>query len=205
MVNLTRVIEETKSRRFPAIVTQELGLIDKSQEVENMAGDFTIKKARDFAIKAHKDQKYGAMPYSVHLDAVASIVKPFGERAQVIALLHDVVEDTASSVADIKALFGDCIAKCVHILTDEPGESREIRKSATYQKMAKVEGELTLALVVKAADRLANMRVCVKDADQRRLRMYQSEYAVFRRSVYRKNLCEDIWQQLDKLTGLSHN
>jgi len=102
-----------------------------------MAGDFTIKKARDFAINAHKDQKYGAMPYLVHLDAVASIVKLFGERAQVIALLHDVVEDTASSVADIKALFGDFIAKCVHILTDEPGESREIRKSATYQKWRK--------------------------------------------------------------------
>jgi len=170
-----------------------------------MAGDFAIKKARDFAIKAHKNQKYGALPYSVHLDAVASIVKPFGERAQIIALLHDVVEDTATSFAEIEGLFGPFIAQCVQILTDEPGESREIRKSATYQKMAKVEGELTLALVVKAADRLANMRASFKGADQRRLSMYHSEYAVFRSSVYRENLCEDIWVQLDKLTGLPHN
>jgi len=170
-----------------------------------MEGDLTKNNARDFAIKAHKDQKYGAMPYSVHLDAVASIVKPFGERAQVIALLHDVVEDTASSVAEIKTQFGDYIAQCVHILTDEPGESRAKRKAATYKKMAKIEGELTLALLVKAADRLANMRACIKDADQRRLRMYQSEYAVFRRSVYREKLCDDIWLQLDKLAGLSES
>ena len=168
-----------------------------------MQGSSVKNKARDFAIKAHKDQKYGAMPYSVHLDAVAAIVKSYGESAKIIALLHDVVEDTPVTLQEIEMHFGGFVAQCVHILTDEPGETREIRKSATYQKMAKVEGELTLALVVKAADRLANMRACIEDADQRRLSMYQSEYAVFRRSVYRKNLCEDIWQQLDKLTGLS--
>jgi (p)ppGpp synthase/HD superfamily hydrolase len=156
-------------------------------------------KARDFAVKAHKDQKYGAMPYSVHLDTVAAIVMSYGESAQIIALLHDVVEDTPVTLQDIEVHFGVFIAQCVQILTDEPGENRAIRKSATYQKMAKVEGELALALVVKAADRLANMRASLKGADQRRLSMYHSEYAVFRNSVYRENLCEEIWVQLDTL------
>lgn len=168
-----------------------------------MEGSSEINKAREFALKAHKDQKYGALPYSVHLDAVASIVRSFGERAQIIALLHDVIEDTAASVEEIEELFGSFIAQCVQILTDEPGENRAIRKSGTYQKMAKVEGELALALVVKAADRLANMRASFKGADQRRLSMYRSEYAVFRRSVYRENLCEDIWVQLEVLYNAS--
>jgi len=69
-------------------------------------------KARRFAIKAHGSQKYGAKPYSVHLDAVACIVESFGVQAQVIAFLHDVVEDTDTTVPEIAAVFGLFVAQC---------------------------------------------------------------------------------------------
>jgi (p)ppGpp synthase/HD superfamily hydrolase len=61
-------------------------------------------KAREFAIKAHGEQKYGEFPYSVHLDEVATIAKPYGESAEIVAYLHDVIEDT--SVTKKERLIG---------------------------------------------------------------------------------------------------
>ncbi|MFT7224393.1 MAG: hypothetical protein ACI82Z_001950 [Cellvibrionaceae bacterium] len=65
--------------------------------------------------------------------------------------------------------------------------------------MALVKGEEELALLVKAADRLANMRACIRIQDQGFLDMYKSENTVFRTSAYRPNLCENIWIELDKI------
>lgn len=155
--------------------------------------------ARQFAIAAHGEQKYGDQPYSVHLDSVVEIAQTFGETAIVVAYLHDVVEDTAINIADVEAQFGSLVAGCVAILTDEPGNDRQQRKAKTYAKMAKVSGELELALIVKAADRLANIRACIDTNFQKKLNMYQKEHAVFKTSVYRAGICDEIWHELDRL------
>lgn len=161
-----------------------------------------ITKARAFAITAHKDQQYGKDPYSVHLDAVAAIAKPYGETAQVIAYLHDVVEDTPVSIDDIEREFNLLVAKSVAILSDEPGPNRQTRKRKTYEKMASITGELEIALLVKAADRLANMQACVSNNNKRLTDIYQSEYPVFRQSAYRENSCDEIWAKLDTLANI---
>jgi len=155
--------------------------------------------AREFALAAHGDQKYGEFPYSKHLDEVADIVKPYGETAQIIAYLHDVIEDTEVIAKEVEVIFGRFISKCVQILSDEPGDSREIRKSATYQKMSKIHGDECIALLVKAADRLANMRTCVRNKNKQILGVYQSEYPAFRKAVYRPNLCDEIWSELENI------
>ena len=156
-------------------------------------------KARNFAIKAHGGQKYGEFPYSVHLDDVAKIASEYGETAQVVAYLHDVVEDTEVTPKEIEHAFGGLVSRCVCILSDEPGESRKIRKAATYQKMARISGPEEIALLVKAADRLANMRACVRSENEGFLDMYRAEHKVFRDSAYRPNLCEDIWIEIEKI------
>mgnify|MGYP000024944606 FL=1 len=158
-----------------------------------------IIKAREFAILHHGDQQYGVHPYSVHLDAVASITSAYGESAEVVAYLHDVVEDTQVSTADIESIFGSLIADCVAILTDEPGENRKERKVKTYQKMAAVTGKAELALLVKTADRLANVRACILGKNQRLLDIYKSEHKVFCQSVYREGLCEPLWVELNEI------
>lgn len=156
-------------------------------------------KARNFAIRAHGKQKYGVLPYSAHLDAVAVIVKEYGETAEVIAYLHDVVEDTDVELDEVASEFGAFVSECVAIVTDEPGKSRKERKIKTYQKMAHVRGEEELALLVKAADRLANVRSCLAGGNTRLLNVYQSEYLVFKASAYRENQCEEIWSELQKI------
>lgn len=158
-----------------------------------------LDEARSFALTAHGEQMYGARPYSFHLDAVARLLSPYGIEAQIIGYLHDVVEDTQVTVSDIQERFGQRIAECVGLLTDSPANSRAERKQQTHARLAAVAGASELALVVKAADRLANVRTCVID-DRRGLHdVYRSEHPAFKRAVYRAGLCEPFWLELDTL------
>ena len=160
-----------------------------------------INKARQFAVERHGNQCYANQPYSVHLDAVAELAEEFGENAVIVAYLHDVVEDTPTSIEEIQSQFSDFIASCVAIVTDEPGETRKLRKAKTYKKMAAVKGELELALVVKAADRLANLKASVANKSAKHLNMYQSEHDSFRKSAYRPGLCEHLWNEMDEIVN----
>ena len=157
------------------------------------------QKARSFAIEAHGEQKYGERPYLYHLDAVAALAAPYGSEAETVAYLHDTAEDTLTTLEEIGQLFGPRIAACVALLTDEPGTNRKERKATTYAKLAKVHGPNELALVVKVADRLANVRACVMDHKRDLWELYLSEHQVFRKSAYRTGLCEALWIELDSL------
>ena len=157
--------------------------------------------ARAYAIAAHGDQKYGTRPYAFHLDAVARLAAPYGEQAITVAYLHDVVEDTATPLAEVEREFGPFIAACVDLLTDGPGASRKERKTRTYARLATVSGDATLALLVKVADRLANVRACIEDRKLELWRVYQGEHVVFRAAAYRAGQCDMLWTKLDALVS----
>ena len=105
-----------------------------------------VARARAFAIEAHGTQRYGDRPYAAHLDAVADLLGPFSVDAKVVGYLHDVVEDTPVPVDRVRESFGELIASCVELVTDQPGTNRRERKAATNAKLANVSGELQLAL-----------------------------------------------------------
>lgn len=155
--------------------------------------------ARLFAITVHGDQKYGDDPYSKHLDAVASLAAPYGPHAVTVAYLHDAVEDTSATLAEIEQQFDAFIAACVGLLTDEPGATRKERKAKTYAKMANVSGPTELALIVKAADRLANVRACVAGARREQWEVYRGEHPAFHHAAYRPGLCDPLWAELQLL------
>jgi len=158
-----------------------------------------VERARELALEAHGEQRYGTRPYHVHLDAVAELVEECGEEAQALAYLHDVVEDTPVQVEAIAAAFGRRIADCVALLSDEPGGSREERKRKSYARMTRASGDLELALVVKAADRLANMRACVADGNDELLAVYKEEHAAFRAAAHREGLCPKLWSEMEEI------
>ncbi len=162
-----------------------------------------VQEARAFAIEAHGGQLYGDRPYSVHLDQVAEIASGYGGQAEMLAFLHDTVEDTSATLDEVRERFGGFIADCVALLTDQPGTNRKERKAKTYAKLAEVHDERQLALVVKAADRLANVRACVADGNERLLGVYRGEHDAFRRAAFRPGLCDALWLELDALLAAS--
>ncbi|HIF9429473.1 TPA: phosphohydrolase [Photobacterium damselae] len=160
-------------------------------------------KARTLARARHKEQMYGDVPYFFHLEAVSRLATPFGTDAMIIAQLHDVIEDTSTTVEELIADFGFTIADAVNYMSDGKLEDRCARKNEInkcFSGLDETEEAARLALIVKACDRLANVRAS-KYNSQRHYQMYKSEYAEFRQAVYRQGLCEAIWWELDNLMG----
>lgn len=124
-----------------------------------------IRKAFDVAADAHKDQRRKTgEPYIYHPIAVAKIVANeigLGAPSIAAALLHDVVEDTDYSFADIEQLFGETIAKIVNGLTkiSRLQKDQDISIQAeNFRKMLLTLNDDVRVILIKIADRLHNMQ-----------------------------------------------
>lgn len=96
----------------------------------------TFDQALDFAMCAHRGQKdLAGMPYILHPMAVASRFS--NEFTQVVALLHDVVEDTTITLETIELAFGSDVAECVDVLTKPKGGDWEqyIHRIAMFRRI----------------------------------------------------------------------
>lgn len=114
-----------------------------------------IEEAKRYAIEAHKDQKYGEQPYSVHLESVVKVLTDCGvNKPEKLAAgwLHDVIEDTGIEFEDIVVDFGPEVAGLVFACTGI-GENRKARNACIYEKIAKNPA----AADIKVADRIANV------------------------------------------------
>ena len=86
--------------------------------MNNYAG--LILKAYELARDAHAGQvDQGGHPYILHLEEVARLVKT--EEEKVVALLHDIVEDTSVTLDDIYKTFGKVIGDAVDAMTKREG------------------------------------------------------------------------------------
>ncbi len=166
----------------------------------------TLNEVREWAIARHGDQKYGDHPFSKHLDDVAEILERYGWYDQRLGYLHDILEDTNTTYQELVTVFGDDVAKMVSLITDEPGKNRKMRKARTNAKLDRLDrGDSYwngipqhIPLIVKAADRLANLRHSVVDGS-RYLKMYKREHEDFRKAVYRRGLCDWMWEEMEEI------
>jgi hypothetical protein len=126
--------------------------------------DPLVKQARDFATQMHRRidhrRKYNNQPYDTHLKAVAELVASVTDDAETIAAawLHDVVEDTAVTLEEVREQFGDGVAALVDDLTDvsRPSDgNRAVRKAIDRDHSARASPR---AKTVKLADLLDNCR-----------------------------------------------
>jgi (p)ppGpp synthase/HD superfamily hydrolase len=183
------------------MLSARAGLVGGRERImpSDQANRDIVASARAFALLAHGEQRYGDEPYAVHLDAVAELARPYGVEAETVAYLHDVVEDTPVPAERIREVFGDLVADCVALVTDMPGANRAERKVLTNEKLAKVDGKLRLALIVKAADRLANLRQSARGGRGSKLDMYRAEHPAFRNAAHRNGLCDPLWAEMDRI------
>ncbi|WP_434361619.1 phosphohydrolase [Parasalinivibrio latis] len=157
--------------------------------------------AKTFARERHGKQMYGEFPYFVHLDAVAKLAEPFGQSAVIVAQLHDVLEDTGTTYPELLIEFGDVIADAVCYVTDPILSTRPERKRLLNERLATldtVDEASRIALIVKACDRLANVKASRLFLPEQ-YEKYRLEHTEFRAAVYRPLLCDKIWVELDWL------
>lgn len=163
----------------------------------------TLKHIRGLAAIAHRDQKYGDRPYMDHVDEVVAVVREagFGRPFQIVALLHDTIEDTSYTPELLREFgFSEQVIFGVMLVTDEPGPNRKTRKAATYAKVqqAKTDTEhvqgIGYGLIAKWGDRIANMRASVQSGSKGLLKMYQKESPKFRQVYMPEGLTAHLAQ-----------
>ena len=129
-----------------------------------------VERALIFAAKAHEGQKrkYTGEPYIFHCVEVASIVAtvPHTQEMLAAALLHDTVEDTAVTRADLTAEFGGHVSMLVDMVTDvstpEMG-NRAKRKQIDRDHIALASAE---GQTIKLADLISNTgSIVARDPD----------------------------------------
>ena len=149
-------------------------------------------EARAFAAQRHGDQRYSGEPYDVHLAEAAAVLDRFGVDDPDIAVavwLHDVVEDTDTTLDEVEQRFGSRVRDLVGAVTVEPGDTRAESFAATYPKLRQVPGAVTL----KLADRIAN----VERGGPKRA-MYRDEHETFRSALHEPGEADAMWAHLDR-------
>lgn len=147
----------------PEIITWEklVEAIHASGKAYNME---MIEKAYDVANEAHKGVcRRSGEPYICHPLAVARLVLDLGMDTESIAaaLLHDVVEDTPTTLDDLKAAFGEEVALLVDgvtKLTKIQFSNIEELQAENLRKMLLAMSRDVRVMIIKLCDRLHNMR-----------------------------------------------
>ena len=119
-----------------------------------------LAAAYELAHDAHSGQqrKDNGAPYLTHPLRVAELVREAGMGDDVVAaaLLHDVVEDSEISTAEIARRFGVAVAEIVSVLTEDERIEDYTERKAEDRERVEVAGPDATA--VYAADKLANLR-----------------------------------------------
>ncbi len=170
----------------------------------NEQADFNlIARAYYFADKYHHGQlRKSGHPFLQHCVEVARLLSQWRLDTTTIAagLLHDVLEDTSVTFAEIRAEFGAKIAALIDGVTKIESftlASREARQAETYRKMLLSMVEDIRVILIKFADRLHNMRTLDHVDDQRQKRIAQETLDVYAPLAHRFGLARVRWELED--------
>ena len=161
-----------------------------------------LEEAKMLAIRAHGLQEYDGFPYDKHLKDVDNVLKEFGYdiKYRICAWLHDIYEDTTINYNHVKKYFGEWVAETVYALTDELGRNRKERHEKTLPKLSKCVD----AIIVKLADRIANLRNG-KKTNSRQFYMYLKEHDEFKKELYHMGDADEMWYYLDGFVIMEKN
>ena len=164
-----------------------------------------INRAYDTAREAHRHQtRTTGESYITHPVAVAGVIADIGldEASIIAALLHDAVEDTELTLADISQAFGDEVAAIVDGVTKLDRlqfDSLEAQQAATMRKMLVAMARDLRVLIIKLADRLHNMRTLASSPLEKQQRVAQETLDIYAPLAHRLGM-QEIKQQLEDLS-----
>ena len=193
-------------RRHQAATSHELAPLLAAYKRRHPKGSVSpINRAYDMSREAHRHQtRTTGESYITHPVAVASVVADIGldEASIIAALLHDAVEDTELTLAEITEIFGDEVASIVDGVTKLDRlqfDSQEAQQAATMRKMLVAMARDLRVLIIKLADRLHNMRTLASSSPDKQQRVAQETLDIYAPLAHRLGM-QEIKQQLEDLS-----
>lgn len=155
-----------------------------------------LRAAFDLALDAHKDmRRKSGEPYIYHPLEVARITVEeigLGTTSVMCALLHDVVEDTETTLDEIEKEFGNVVARIIDGLTKISGlynkSSNTSDQAENFRKMLLTLADDVRVILIKLADRLHNMRTLESMAKDKQLKIASETSFLFAPLAHRLGL-----------------
>ncbi|MCX6536785.1 MAG: bifunctional (p)ppGpp synthetase/guanosine-3',5'-bis(diphosphate) 3'-pyrophosphohydrolase [Actinobacteria bacterium] len=192
-------------RRQNTTIAEELSPLLTAYKARHPKGSVSqINAAYEMARSAHASQNRSSGElYINHPIAVARIVADIGldDTSIVAALLHDAVEDTEITLADVETNFGVEVATIVDGVTKLERlhfDSKEAQQAATMRKMLVAMARDLRVLMIKLADRLHNMRTIAAVPYEKQQRIAQETLDIYAPLAHRLGM-QEIKQQLEDL------
>ena len=192
-------------RRQNTTIAEELSPLLTAYKSRHPKGSVSqINSAYEMARSAHASQNRSSGElYINHPIAVARIVADLGldDTSIVAALLHDAVEDTEITLADVESNFGIEVATIVDGVTKLERlhfDSKEAQQAATMRKMLVAMARDLRVLMIKLADRLHNMRTIAAVPHEKQQRIAQETLDIYAPLAHRLGM-QEIKQQLEDL------
>ena len=160
-------------------------LVERVQRYKPDVNEALLNKAYVYAMQKHGHQKRASGdPYFSHPLEVAAILTDMhmDEATIAVALLHDTIEDTTATRAEIDELFGPEMGKLVEGLTKLKKldlVSKKAEQAENLRKLLLAISEDVRVLLVKLADRLHNMRTLDHMRPDKRLRIAEETMDIY--------------------------
>lgn len=179
-------------------------LVERVQRYKPDVNEALLNKAYVYAMQKHGSQKRASGdPYFSHPLEVAAILTDMrlDEATIAIALLHDTIEDTDATRAEIDQLFGPEIGKLVEGLTKLKKldlVSKKAVQAENLRKLLLAISDDVRVLLVKLADRLHNMRTLSVMREDKRLRIAEETMDIYAPLAGRMGM-QDMREELEEL------
>ena len=183
-------------------------LVERVSSYDPDADEVMLNKAYVYAMKAHGHQvRASGDPYFTHPLEVAAILTDMrlDDSTIAAALLHDVVEDTESTHAEIEELFGEEIASLVEGLTKINRLdliSKEAAQAENLRKLLLAMSRDARVLLVKLADRLHNMRTLDHVKPEKRARIAKETMDIYAPLAGRMGM-QSMREELDDIAFMT--
>ena len=180
-------------------------LVERVLQYDPKASEALLNRAYVYAMKAHSNQKRASGdPYFSHPLEVAAILTELrlDDATIATALLHDVIEDTAATRAEIDQLFGAEIGALVDGLTKIKRldlVSKKAEQAENFRKLLVAISSDIRVLLVKLADRLHNMRTLEHNNPESRKRNSEETLDIYAPLAGRMGM-QTIREELEDLS-----
>jgi guanosine-3',5'-bis(diphosphate) 3'-pyrophosphohydrolase len=180
-------------------------LVERVQKYKPDANEALLNKACVYAMQKHGQQKRAnGDPYISHPLEVAAILTEMhlDESTIAVALLHDTIEDTTATRAEIDELFGEDIGRLVEGLTKLKKldlVTRKAKQAENLRKLLLAISDDVRVLLVKLADRLHNMRTMEYMPADKRSRISEETMEIYAPLAGRMGM-QDMRDELEDLS-----